>query len=88
MNELTNEPTHEQKFLLAVKSKGLYYHGSRKGKWSSDNKPAARILHGRGGGWGGGRRNNNIGMIGHASAEDTRFLMGSGGVLPRKRFEI
>ena len=53
MNELTNEPTHEQKFLLAVKSKGLYYHGSRKGKWSSDNKPAARILHGRGGGVGG-----------------------------------
>ena len=50
--------------------------------------PQPGFFMGGGGGWGGGRRNNNTGMIGHASAEDTRFLMGSGGVLPRKRFEI
>ena len=30
----------------------------------------------------------NVGMVGHASAEDTRVLGGSGGILPRKYFEI
>ena len=58
--------------------------GSESGAGTTSPQPGFFM----GGGGGGGRRNNNIGMIGHASAEDTRLLMGSRGVLPRKRFEI
>ena len=31
---------------------------------------------------------NNVEMLGHASAKDTRLLGGSGDMVPRKNFEI
>ena len=49
----------------------------------------ARIFH-----WGTGaylrnrNQENNVGMLGHASAKDTRLWGGSGDMVPRKNFEI